>query len=181
MARALERDAVGNMIESVVCGNSLLGDKMKILTFVIALATVVAVLASTPNIAGSSTTITLKGGEVSPKKSGDIHLTAQSTNELPGSFSITIERSGESISGGDWKFVVIRENAQGEPSETGAISGSVQGGTLVFADGKISAVTNVQLGVNERTGECASWVTSGTLSGSVERAVSPTFTGTLSF
>ena len=154
---------------------------MKILTFVFALAIVLAFLTATPNSATSSVTITLKGGEVSPRKSGDIHLTAQSINDLPGSFTINIERSGENVTGGEWKFAVIRQNAQGEASETGSLSGSVQGGTLVFTDGSLSAITNVQLGVNERTGECASLGTSGTLSGSIERAVSPTFNGTLSF
>jgi hypothetical protein len=155
---------------------------MKILFSMFAVILVFGLLvAAAPSGAKSGVTISLSGSEVSPKKAGDMNLSAEASGAMPGSFSITIEHSNGNITGGEWRFSVIRENAQGEPSETGTLSGTVESGTLVFSNGSVSAINNVQLRVTGKTGECGNLSGSGNLSGTIDKASTPAFSGSLSF
>lgn len=118
-----------------------------------------AMLVTTHAASNYSNTVT--GSQTASAQSGSVAFNLNSTGDLPGMLSITLQHEGGNVNGGTWKLTVLPSNADATSNETGAISGSFSGGTITLdANGIVTGASSVQLSVQSGTGQYQA-ITSG--------------------
>jgi hypothetical protein len=75
---------------------------------------------------------------------------------------VNLHRNGQSVTGGNFRLIVIPQNADASSSERGHLVGTIGSGTLALtAEGTLASASDVQVTIQSGTGEFAS-VNSGT-------------------
>jgi hypothetical protein len=104
----------------------------------------------------------LSGSQTAAPESAGIALNLTASGDLPGMNKVTLQRNGQSVTGGSWRMTVLPQNADASSSERGVLVGTVSGGTLTLTpEGTLASASGVQVTIQSGTGEFAS-VTSGT-------------------
>jgi len=153
---------------------------MRHLTLIAAFSFLVAQIFSGPVPTSTSYTDSL-AGEIVPPGSSSLSLGADASGSLPGSFTVSLNLNGATISSGSWWLVVKQRNADGSTSEVGALTGVVSDGTVgLNANGNVTSLDSVHLNIRSGNGSYNS-VTEGTgvLQGTLNQQTSPVFSGTL--
>ena len=109
----------------------------------------------------------LSGSQTAAPEASGIALNLTATGDLPGMNKLTLQHTGQNVTGGSWRMTVLPQNADATSSERGELVGTVSGGTLTLtAEGTLASGSGVQVTIQSGTGEFAS-VTSGTATLSV--------------
>ena len=104
----------------------------------------------------------LNGSQTAAPEAEGIALNLTASGDLPGMNKVNLHRNGQNVTGGNFRLIVIPQNADASSSERGHLIGTIAGGTLTLtAEGTLASASNVQVTIQSGTGEFAS-VTSGT-------------------
>ena len=125
----------------------------------------VAVVSLAGVAATPSTRTAQAAGEASWPNTGELALRGVLSGEARGTLRASIRLDGHHVPGGDWSATLLTTNADGSESEAGTISGTVDPGTALGADGRVHALKDLRLTITSGNGEFAG-VTSG--SGSLD-------------
>jgi hypothetical protein len=126
---------------------------MKLLLMTLMLAAVVSTATYNDALSGSQT--------AAPEAEG-IALNLTASGDLPGMSKVTLHRNGQNVTGGNFRIIVLPQNADASSSERGHLIGTVSGGTVtVTAEGTLASASDVQVAIQSGTGEFAA-VNSGT-------------------
>ena len=105
---------------------------------------------------------TLNGSQTAAPEAEGIALNMTASGDLPGMSKVTLHRNGQNVTGGNFRIIVLPQNADASSHERGHLIGTISGGTLALtAEGTLASASDVQVTVQSGTGEFAS-VTSGT-------------------
>ena len=105
---------------------------------------------------------TLNGSQTAAPEAEGIALNLTASGDLPGMSKINLHRNGQSVTGGNFRLIVIPQNADASSSERGHLVGTIGSGTLALtAEGTLASASDVQVTIQSGTGEFAS-VNSGT-------------------
>ena len=117
---------------------------------------VLVVLVSLASAAASPATRTAEAaGEASFPNPGELALRGALSGEVRGTLRVSIRLDGQQVPGGDWSAALLRTDADGSESEAGTISGTVDHGSVLAADGRVHALADVRLTITSGTGEFA--------------------------
>jgi hypothetical protein len=126
---------------------------MKLLLMTLMLAAVVSTATYNDALSGSQT--------AAPEAEG-IALNLTASGDLPGMSKVTLHRNGQNVTGGNFRIIVLPQNADASSSERGHLIGTISGGTVtVTAEGTLASASDVQVAIQSGTGEFAA-VNSGT-------------------
>jgi len=118
---------------------------------------VLAVLLSTATYNDS-----LSGAQTAAPEAAGIALNLTASGDLPGMSKVNLHRNGQNVTGGNFRLIVIPQNADAASHERGHLIGTIGSGTLTLnAEGTLASASDVQVTIQSGTGEFAS-VTSGT-------------------
>jgi len=104
----------------------------------------------------------LSGSQTAAPEAEGIALNLTASGDLPGMSKITLHRNGQSVTGGNFRIIVLPQNADASSNERGHLIGTIAGGTVTLnAEGTLASASDVQVTIQSGTGEFAS-VSSGT-------------------
>jgi hypothetical protein len=104
----------------------------------------------------------LSGSQTAAPEAEGIALNLTASGDLPGMSKLNLHRNGQNVTGGNFRLIVIPQNADASSHERGHLIGTIAGGTLTLnAEGTLASASDVQVTIQSGTGEFAS-VTSGT-------------------
>jgi hypothetical protein len=104
----------------------------------------------------------LNGSQTAAPEAEGIALNLTASGDLPGMSKVNLHRDGQNVTGGNFRLIVIPQNADASSNERGHLIGTIGGGTLTLnAEGTLASASDVQVTIQSGTGEFA-WVTSGT-------------------
>jgi len=104
----------------------------------------------------------LSGSQTAAPEAEGIALNLTASGDLPGMSKVNLHRSGQNVTGGNFRLIVIPQNADASSHERGHLIGTIGSGTLALnAEGTLASASDVQVTIQSGTGEFAS-VTSGT-------------------
>lgn len=105
---------------------------------------------------------TLNGSQTAAPEAEGIALNLTASGDLPGMSKVNLHRNGQSVTGGNFRLIVIPQNADAASSERGHLVGTIGSGTLTLTEeGTLASASDVQVTIQSGTGEFAS-VNSGT-------------------
>lgn len=105
---------------------------------------------------------TLNGSQTAAPEAEGIALNLTASGDLPGMSRVNLHRNGQSVTGGNFRLIVIPQNADAASSERGHLVGTIGSGTLALTEeGTLASASDVQVTIQSGTGEFAS-VNSGT-------------------
>ena len=105
---------------------------------------------------------TLNGSQTAAPEAEGIALNLTASGDLPGMSRVNLHRNGQSVTGGNFRLIVIPQNADAASSERGHLVGTIGSGTLTLTEeGTLASASDVQVTIQSGTGEFAS-VNSGT-------------------
>ena len=105
---------------------------------------------------------TLSGSQTAAPEAEGIALNLTASGDLPGMSKVNLHRNGQNVTGGNFRLIVIPQNADASSHERGHLIGTIGSGTLALnAEGTLASASDVQVTIQSGTGEFAS-VTSGT-------------------
>ena len=104
----------------------------------------------------------LSGSQTAAPEAEGIALNLTASGDLPGMSKVNLHRDGLNVTGGNFRIIVLPQNADASSHERGHLIGTISGGTLTLtAEGTLASASDVQVTIQSGTGEFAS-VTSGT-------------------
>ena len=104
---------------------------------------------------------TVSGSQTAAPESDGIALNLTASGDLPGMSVMKLQRDGQNVTGGTWRFTVLPQNADASSSERGELTGTITGGSLTLnSEGTLASATSVQVTLQSGTGEFSS-VTTG--------------------
>ena len=104
----------------------------------------------------------LSGSQTAAPEEEGIALNLTASGDLPGMSKVNLHRNGQNVTGGNFRLIVIPQNADASSHERGHLIGTIGSGTLTLnAEGTLASAADVQVTIQSGTGEFAS-VTSGT-------------------
>lgn len=104
----------------------------------------------------------LSGSQTAAPEAEGIALNLTASGDLPGMSKLNLHRNGQNVTGGNFRLIVIPQNADASSHERGHLIGTIGSGTLALnAEGTLASASDVQVTIQSGTGEFAS-VTSGT-------------------
>ena len=104
----------------------------------------------------------LSGSQTAAPEAEGIALNLTASGDLPGMSKVNLHRNGQNVTGGNFRLIVIPHNADASSNERGHLIGTIGSGTLTLnEEGTLASASNVQVTIQNGTGEFAS-VTSGT-------------------
>ena len=104
----------------------------------------------------------LSGSQTAAPEAEGIALNLTASGDLPGMSKLNLHRNGQSVTSGNFRLIVIPQNADASSHERGHLIGTIGSGTLTLnAEGTLASASDVQVTIQSGTGEFAS-VTSGT-------------------
>jgi len=104
----------------------------------------------------------LSGSQTAAPEAEGIALNLTASGDLPGMSKVNLHRNGQNVTGGNFRLIVIPQNADASSHERGHLIGTIGSGTLALnAEGTLASASDVQVTIQSGTGEFAS-VTSGT-------------------
>lgn len=104
----------------------------------------------------------LSGSQTAAPEEEGIALNLTASGDLPGMSKVNLHRNGQNVTGGNFRLIVIPQNADASSHERGHLIGTIGSGTLTLnAEGTLASASDVQVTIQSGTGEFAS-VTSGT-------------------
>jgi hypothetical protein len=104
----------------------------------------------------------LSGSQTAAPEAEGIALNLTASGDLPGMSKVNLHRNGQNVTGGNFRLIVIPQNADAASHERGHLIGTIGSGTLTLnAEGTLASASDVQVTIQSGTGEFAS-VTSGT-------------------
>jgi hypothetical protein len=104
----------------------------------------------------------LSGSQTAAPEAEGIALNLTASGDLPGMSKLNLHRNGQNVTGGNFRLIVIPQNADASSHERGHLIGTIGSGTLaLIAEGTLASASDVQVTIQSGTGEFAS-VTSGT-------------------
>jgi len=104
----------------------------------------------------------LSGSQTAAPEAEGIALNLTASGDLPGMSKVTLHRNGQNVTGGNFRIVVLPQNADASSHERGHLIGTIGGGTVTLnAAGMLASASDVQVTIQSGTGEFAS-VNSGT-------------------
>ena len=105
---------------------------------------------------------TLNGSQTAAPEAEGIALNLTASGDLPGMSKVNLHRNGQSVTGGNFRLIVIPQNADATSSERCHLVGTIGSGTLALTEeGTLASASDVQVTIQSGTGEFAS-VNSGT-------------------
>lgn len=105
---------------------------------------------------------TLNGSQTAAPEAEGIALNLTASGDLPGMSQVNLHRNGQSVTGGNFRLIVIPQNADAASNERGHLVGTIGSGTLTLTEeGTLASASDVQVTIQSGTGEFAS-VNSGT-------------------
>lgn len=105
---------------------------------------------------------TLNGSQTAAPEAEGIALNLTASGDLPGMSKVNLHQNGQSVTGGNFRLIVIPQNADAASSERGHLVGTIGSGTLTLTEeGTLASASDVQVTIQSGTGEFAS-VNSGT-------------------
>jgi hypothetical protein len=105
---------------------------------------------------------TLNGSQTAAPEAEGIALNLTASGDLPGMSKVNLLRNGQSVTGGNFRLIVIPQNADAASNERGHLIGTIGSGTLTLnEEGTLASASDVQVTIQSGTGEFAS-VNSGT-------------------
>jgi len=103
----------------------------------------------------------LSGSQTAAPEAEGIALNLTASGDLPGMSKVNLHRNGQNVTGGNFRLIVIPQNADAASHERGHLIGTIGSGTLTLnAEGTLASASDVQVTIQSGTGEFAS-VTSG--------------------
>ena len=104
----------------------------------------------------------LSGSQTAAPEAEGIALNLTASGDLPGMSKVILHRNGQNVTGGNFRIIVLPQNADASSSERGHLIGTISGGTVtVTGEGTLASATDVQVTIQSGTGEFAA-VNSGT-------------------
>jgi hypothetical protein len=103
----------------------------------------------------------LSGSQTAAPEAQGVALNLTASGDLPGMIKVTLQRDGQSVTGGSLRLTVLPQNADASSTERGDLVGTISGGALTLtAEGTLASASSVQISIQSGTGEFAA-VTSG--------------------
>jgi len=104
----------------------------------------------------------LSGSQTAAPEAEGIALNLTASGDLPGMSKVTLHRNGQNVTGGNFRIIVLPQNADASSNERGHLIGTIGGGTVTLtAEGTLASASDVQVTIQSGTGEFAA-VNSGT-------------------